>query len=281
MKNVIASIVAAAGLASLATADTSRLDMQVSTDGVTWSNNVNVAPGATVLVRGKVSFIQTGTATPVGFASLTWQPTLSNWVAGTDVLNAFADRGNNTNGGSVSDTAGTAGPFGRISPFGATGPTSTDPYRGHTQTAAGVNYLRIARTTITNWAGDGPTTGTSASNNFNGSGGLACVQKSSGNVGAADPPFQGSITDVVLFKFSVTVAAPGTRTLTVDAPLAGMSRNTTTGAREAAWFSSGSDNFGGIKAEVAVNTATISVPTPGGLAALGLGGLVAVRRRRR
>lgn len=282
MKNVIVSIVAAAGLASIATADTSRLNMQVSTDGVNWSSATNAAPGSTVQIRGVMSFIQTGTATPVGFASLSWQPTVSNWTA-ADSLVAFADRGNNTNGGTVLDTPGNPAPYGRITPFGSTGPTTSDPYRGHVQANAGTNYLRIARTTITNWVGEGATTGTSASNNFNGSGGLACVQKSSGNVNPSiDPPFNANINNVVLFKFAVTMSGDtAARVLTIDAPTAGMSRNATTGAREAAWFSSGADNFGGIKAAVEVGTASISVvPAPGALALLGLGGLVVGRRRR-
>lgn len=282
MKNVIVSIVAAAGLAGVASADTSQLNMQVSTDGVSWSSAANAAPGATVQVRGVMNFVQTGTTTPTGFASLTWQPTVSNWTA-ADTLQAFADRGNNTNGGSVLDTPGMPAPYGRISPFGSTGPTSSDPYRGHVQSNAGTNYLRIARTTITNWVGEGATTGTSASNNFNGSGGLANVQKSFGLVNpTVDPPFNSNITNVVLFKFAVTMSGDGAaRVLTIGAPTEGMSRNATTGAREAAWFSSNADNFGALKAEVAVGTATISVvPAPGALALLGLGGLVVGRRRR-
>lgn len=282
MKNVIASIVAAAGIATIATAQTSRLNMQVSLDGINWSSSVNAAPGSTVQLRGSMSFIQgAGTQTPTGFASLTWQPTVSNWT-GSDTLQAFADRGNNTNGGSVLDTPGMPAPYGRISPFGSTGPTTSDPYRGHVQANGGVNYLRIARTVITNWVGEGATTGTAASNNFNGSGGLATVQKGAGNVNpTVDPPFNGNIANVVLFKAAITLSGDATgRILTVDAPTAGMSRNTSTGAREASWFSSSADNFGTIKAAVEVGTATIVVPAPGALALLGLGGLAIGRRRR-
>lgn len=278
MKNLIASIVAAAGLASLASADTSRLEFQVSTDGINWSSTANVNPGTQVQVRARMNFIQTGTSTPVGFATLTWQPTVSNWDSTNDTIAAFANQGNNTNGGAVADANGQ---YGRILPFASTGPTSSDPYRGHTQSNAGVNYLRIARTTITNWVGQGPTSGTAASNNFNGSGGIANVQKSSGNVGSADPPYNAAIANVMLFKFAVTVGGTATRSLVVDAPQEGMSRNSTTGVREAAWFSSTADNFGSLKAAVETVTATINiVPAPGGLALLGLGGLAISRRRR-
>lgn len=281
MKNVIASIVAAAGIAAVASADTSQLNMQVSLDGINWSSAVDATPGSTVQFRGVMNFVQTGTVTPTGFATLTWQPTISNWT-GADTLAAFADRGNNSNGGTVADVPGMPAPYGRISPFGSTGPTTSDPYRGHVQMNAGTNYLRIARTTITNWVGEGATTGTSASNNFNGSGGLACVQKGFGNVSPTDPPFNPAITNVVLFKAAITLSSDtAARVLTVDAPTSGMSRNSTTGEREAAWFNGTADNFGGLKAAVQVGTGTISVvPTPGALALLGMGGLALGRRRR-
>ncbi|MBX3382287.1 MAG: PEP-CTERM sorting domain-containing protein [Phycisphaeraceae bacterium] len=280
MKNMIVTIVAAAGMAAIANADTSRLEFQVSTDGVSWSSSTNALPGSVVQIRARMSYIGTE-ATPIAFASLTYQPTVSNWTAG-DSLRPFANQGNNTNGGSVADTPGMDAPYGRISPFASTGPTSSDPYMGHVQNAGGTNYLRIARTTITNWVGQGPTTGTGAANNFNGAGGLATVQKGSGNVGPNDPPFRTGISDIVILKFAVQLsAATDIRTLLVSAPLEGMSRNATTGVREAAWFTSTSDNFGGIKAAVEVSDASINVvPAPGALALMGLGGLAVARRRR-
>lgn len=280
MKNIIATVVAAAGLATIANAQISRLSIETSLDGVSWSSGVrNVNPGATVQFRYSMSFDANGTtATPTGFSSLTFQPTVSNWT-GADTLAAFATIGNNTNGGTVTEASGQ---YGRISPFGSTGPTSTDPYRGHTQANSGVNYLRIARTTITNWVGAGLTTGTTAANNFNGAGGLACVQKAFALVGSADPAFNPAITNVVLAKFALTLSADGAaRTLVIDAPTDGMSRNATTGAREAAWFSSNTDNFGSIKGAVSVTSSSLNVvPAPGMLGLMGMGGLVALRRRR-
>lgn len=281
MKNIIASIVAAAGIASMASAQITQMDVETSLDGVNWAGgNRSVNPGTTVQFRYKVSFNLNGTtAVPTGFASLTFQPTVSNW-GGTDTLNAFATSGNNTNGGAVTEASGQ---FGRIIPFASTGATTSDPYRGHTQTVSGTNFLRIARTTITNWVGQGLTTGTSAANNFNGAGGLACVQKAfSLVVAGTDPAFNPAISNVVLAKFSLTLGADAAaRVLTLSAPTDGMSRNTTTGAREASWFSSNSDNFGGIKGAVQVADATLTiVPAPGAMALLGMGGLVALRRRR-
>lgn len=279
MKNIIASIVAAAGIASMASAQITQMDVETSLDGVNWaSGNRAVNPGTTVQFRYKVSFNANGTTvTPTGFASLTFQPTVSNW--GTDTLGAFATSGNNTNGGAVTEASGQ---FGRIIPFASTGATTSDPYRGHVQTVSGTQFLRIARTTITNWVGQGLTSGTSAANNFNGAGGLACVQKSFSLVTATDPAFNPAIANVVLAKFSLTLSNDGAaRTLVISAPTDGMSRNATTGAREASWFSSNTDNFGSIKAAVSVADASLTVvPAPGALALLGMGGLLAARRRR-
>jgi len=282
VKNIIASIVAAAGIASLANAQATLMTVETSLDGVSWASGTrNVAPGATVQFRYKVSFDpQASGITPVGFASLTFQPTVSNW--GIDTIANFATTGNNTNGGTVTDASGA---FGRISPFGSTGPTTSDPYRAAAQTVSGVNFLRIARTTITNWVGAGATTGTSAANNFNGAGGLACVQKAASLVVAGtDPAYNGAISNVVIAKFSLTLSSDTTaRTMVIDAPTDGMSRNATTGAREAAWFTNAADNFGGTKGAVTVTTASlnvVSVPAPGVLGLMGMGGLVALRRRR-
>jgi hypothetical protein len=242
-------------------AQVTRVVVETSVDGLSWSNNPRtVNPGANVQVRYKLSYDPAGsTAMPTGFASVTFQPTISNWIAGQDTLSPFAASGNNTNGGSVSEASGL---FGRITPFASTGPTTTDSYRGHVQTVGGVTYLRIARTSITNWVGQGLTSGTAAANNFNGAGGLACVQKGFSLVTANDPPFNPATADIVIARFGFTVSsAIQSRTLVADAPSVGFSRNPTSGAREGSWFSSNTDNFGSIKAAAGVSPATIIVGT--------------------
>ncbi|MEY3229914.1 MAG: hypothetical protein RL689_1, partial [Planctomycetota bacterium] len=258
---VLASIACTTGCVSASMAQVTRVVVETSVDGVTWSNNPRtVNPGANVQVRYKVSFDPAGTtATPAGFASVTFQPTISNWITGQDTLSPFAASGNNTNGGSVTEASGL---FGRITPFASTGPVASDSYRGHVQTVGGVTYLRIARTTITNWIGQGLTSGTSAANNFNGAGGLACVQKGFSLVTANDPPFNPATADIVVAKFGLTISsAIQSRTLVADAPTAGFSRNPTSGAREGSWFASNTDNFGSIKAAAGVSPATIIVGT--------------------
>jgi uncharacterized protein (TIGR03382 family) len=282
VKNLAISLVAAAGLATIANAQQiTRMDVQTSINGTDWSGGARqVNPGTVVQFRYAVTYVANGTtATPVGFASLTFQPTISNWT-NADTLSAFANAGNNGTGGSVTEASGL---FGRISPFAATGAVATDPYRGHIQTVSGTQYLRIARTVITNWVGVGPTTTTAAANNFNGSGGLPAVQLSQSQATGTQPAFNTSISNVVLAKFAFTLSADGaSRTLTVGAPTEGMSRIAATGARAASWFESASDSFGNIKADVQVVNATVEViPAPGALGLLGAGGLVALRRRRR
>lgn len=291
MKNVIGSLVAIAGLAAAANAQ-SLLNLQVSTDGDNWSNNVDVSLSAgqtaTVLVRAAISY--TGTGAAVGFASLTWQPVFGN-VRPSDSVQPFANQGNNTNGGAVVlDGTPMDGPFGRTQPFGATGPSGTQSYEaiahaGGSGGAPAGTYLRIARNDITRWMGTGATTGAAAVNNFNGAGGVACVQKGAGLVNpAVDPPFNGSITDVVIMQLALTVGGVGqgeSHIIDVIAPTDGMSRNSTTGAREASWFDSLFDNSGRTKGTVEVSPASITItPAPGALALLGLGGLVVGRRRR-
>lgn len=267
--------------------------MQTSADGVTWSSatSVSLSSGETaaVLVRGVATW--TGTATPVGFASLTWQPVLGNVRPGIDSVQPFADQGNNTNGGSVVlDASPLDGPFGRISPFGATGPSGTQRYAAtaHANNSGGApdgDYLRISRNDITRWMGTGPTTGAAAVNNFNGAGGIANVQKPFGLINpSVDPPFNGNIADVVIFQFSLQVggvAGGVTHVIDLLAPTDGMSRNSTTGTREASWFDALTDNSGRMKGAVEVLGGSITVtPAPGAMALL-IGGLATAARGRR
>lgn len=289
MKNVIGSLVAIAGLAAAANAQ-SLLNLQVSLDGVNWSDNVDVAASSgtptPVLVRASISY--TGTTATFGFASLTWQPVFGNVRAG-DEVRAFANQGNNLNGGGVIlDGSPMDGPFGRIQPFASTGPSGTQFYAAiaHSGGSGGApagNFLRISRNDVTRWMGTGPTTTASAVNNFNGAGGVACVQKAT--PGTADPARNNESTNVVIFQISLLVDGVGqgeTHVIDVLAPTDGMSRNSNTGNREASWFANlAGDNSGSVKGTVEVDGASITItPAPGALALLGLGGLVVGRRRR-
>jgi len=290
MKNVIGSLVAIAGMAVAANADTSKLDILVSKDGVNWSPSATFNPSAgetRAYVAYVMSYVGT-TAAPNAFASLTFQPVFSN-VRASDSVVAFANSGNNTNGGAI-DPRGNysaAGGFGRLKPWAATGPSTSQSYVVH-QHSAGAggapvgNFFRIARNDITRWAGTGTTTGTAAVNNFNGAGGVVAGQKQA--PGAADPARVAGTQNLVLMVLALNIGAvaPGaSHTIVADAPLAGMSRNSTSGAREASWWANTSENAASIKASVEVAGGEINIiPAPGALALLGLGGLVAGRRRR-
>ena len=163
---VLASIACTTGCVSASMAQVTRVVVETSVDGLTWSNNPRtVNPGANVQVRYKVSFDPAGTtATPAGFASVTFQPIFSNVRVGTDSVAPFAAQGNNTNGGAIDPRAdySAAGGFGRLKPWAATGPSTSQSYIVHTHTAgsggapAG-NFFRIARNDVTRWVGTGAT----------------------------------------------------------------------------------------------------------------------------
>lgn len=288
------SFALALGLAAGTTlaASSTNLNLQVSLDGLSWSNQVSYNPNLgqrRVLVRALVSWNSDDGVTPVGFAGLTWQPVVSN-VRASDEIAPFANVGNNTNGGAIDISSDPLnGPFGRVRPFAATGPSGLQSYIVHRHVAnsgdaPSGSFLRIARNDVTRWTGTGPTSGTGAVNNFNGAGGLACVQKGFPQVGPTDPAFRFGSTDVLIFQFAIDAGLldPGeSRTLGVDAPLEGMSRDSTTGARRATWFASTSDNFGSLIAAVNVTGASINlVPSPAALGLFTCGSLVMTARRR-
>jgi hypothetical protein len=271
----------------------SRLTLQASLDGVNWSDDVtfnpNLETSRRVLVRALMTWVGDGTSpTPVGFASLTWQPVFMN-VRSNDTIAGFANQGNNNTGGGVTlDNSPLDGPFGRVLPFAATGPTGLSSYSVHTHTEGSDGaplgrHYRIARNDINRWMGTGPTSGTGGVNNFNGSGGLATVQR---EAAAATPavPFVTQINQIVIAQFGLDVGllAPGeTSVINFDAPQAGLSRDPITGQSRALWFGALSDSFGTVATRVEVQNANINlVPAPHALVTLGvMAG--AMRRRQR
>jgi hypothetical protein len=279
MKKMIGSLVAVAGLSMAANAAVNtRIDWQVSLNNSTWSTNVEAAPGTLVFVRALASY--TGTAAPVGLASLVFQPTVSNYGA-TNVLSPFVNGGAGSNTSSpvgVVTNTGDPTQFGRISPWGRSSLSTTAFTRGHTHSAgsggapAG-NWLRIAQAHITSWiGGTGNTTGGS---------GIPISQLSDVGRTTADPAFVPTLQNVEIFKFGITVGAGQTATMVVDSPADGFgNRNSTTGEREVYWFGAMTESTGQVRGTALVNTASIAIPAPASLALLGLGGLVVARRRR-
>mgnify|MGYP001482996348 CR=1 FL=1 len=198
MKNVIGTLVAVAGLAAAAHAQTSIFDVQVRTGGGAWGSSVDVTPGTTVEARVLVSYNQGNGAAANGLAAANFQPTISNWTAGDAVL-PFLNQGTSPATGGVEDASGA---YGRVLPYAAPGISAANQLIVHQNNVGGVNYARIAQTPTTNWFGSG-----TLANNLNGSGSITTGQKSQSLTTPADPAYSTATQDLVLFKFAFTVDA--------------------------------------------------------------------------
>lgn len=296
MKKMLGSIVAVAGLALAANAQevNTQLKYQVSTDGLNWSSSLtNVAPGSSIQVRALVTYIGPGSA--AGLGGVTFQPVVSNWTAADTLLTTAGTPGNmgvGPTGGTRSNPIGTVddlpGVWGRITPFGLAAYNTSTYLRGHIGTGTAAGLLRIARADVTNWIGVGATSGVAGANNWNGGGGVNTSQIAAPSRIASDPAFNTQTQDVVVFKFGLTLgSATADRTLNITTPANGIGRNTTAGTaygqQYARWYASTSEVSPSLNGGASVTDASISVhvvPAPASLALIGLGGLVATRRRR-
>jgi uncharacterized protein (TIGR03382 family) len=273
MKSVIASLVAVAGIAVAANADiNTRVDMLVSSDGTNFSPEITVAPGATVQVLVSVSY--TGTAAPLGLASMVFQPTVSNFSAtALGFVNGGAGSNTSSPSGVISDSSGN---YGRISPWGRTAMTTATAITAFDNTSVGQpagNWLRIAQRQVTSWIG--------GAGNTTGGSGVNIAQLANVGRTASDPAFNPSTQNVHVFRFGFTVDAGALDDMIVDAPAAGFgNRDSTTGERQVYWWADLTESSGSIRGGADVHTATVHIPSPASLALLGLGGLAIGRRRR-
>lgn len=293
MKKVIGSMLAVAGIAMAANAQDTTIRYEASTDGGnTWSSSVNALPGSEVQVRARV--IWSGSTPVFGLSQVIFQPVVSNWTGADALITTPGTPGNNgigPVGGSRTTPLGTVpdapGVFGRITPFGANALSTSTYLRGQLGTGTAAGLLRISRADVTNWIGVGPTSGAAAVNNWTGAGGVSIAQIASVSRQPTDPAFNGD-NDVVVFKFGFTLgSSTDVRSLSVDTPLAGINRETSAaggnyGRVFASWFASSTASQGTrFYDSIGTDDATINVvPAPGALALIGLGGLVATRRRR-
>jgi hypothetical protein len=95
MKRAALAVAAMAGACGAASAEVNtRIDVLASTDGVNFAHEIGAFPGATVQVLISVSY--TGTGSPLGLASLVFQPTVQNFTP-TDTPLPFANGGAGSN----------------------------------------------------------------------------------------------------------------------------------------------------------------------------------------
>jgi len=271
MKKTLTGMLTIAGLCSAASAQ-GVVAIQVCPAGSqAWSSTLpNVQPGSAFDVRFVAAY--NGQGFPLGLASLTLQPTVSSWdnTGTAPATDALAPLVNGGAGGNRSTPLGVVEDlpnlYGRISPWGRALLTTTSFLRGHTHLNPAPmlpgTYLRIAQNHATSWIG-GP-------GNTAGVFGIPIAQINDSGRLASDPAFNSQTSNLVLFKFKVTLSTdPAPRTLSIDAPIDGFgNRNGSTGIPEIYWYSTMSEPVGTIRggppviipASVHVNACTATRP---------------------
>lgn len=301
MKKLIGSIVAVAGLAAAAGAQPitqlcyeARVFNAGNNDG--WGASVNALPGDTIEVRAVVSLLNGGNIAG-GLKQIVFQPVVNGWTGADALVTQDIDgAGTSTSqgvgiiGGARSPTqnpgvADVPGAYGRLSPWVANATTTSTFLRGHVGTGTAAGMLRIAQNHITNWIGVGATSGSTANNNVNGGGGISIAQIANPSRLPTDPAFNNGTSNLVVFKFSFLVGAGDGRSLVINTPDAGFNRTLSSGqyVPNIRWFANENEASASVQTAAVAEAATIRVvpvPAPGAMALLGLGGLVAARRRR-
>jgi hypothetical protein len=272
MKTVISALVAVAGIAAAANAASS-ITAQVW-NGSSWGSTAQVNPAidGTVLVRYVVS---TDNANAAALNGANFQPTVSNWAA-LDAAVLGATSGNFSVAADSSFETGNQ--FGRVAAFAFPNISAANTLKAH---IAG-STLRIAQQTVTNAPGAGVTF-----NNVNGSGGIPISQNIGGPGRPVGSPDVVSGTSVIVYGFRINLNSDNSNRnlgdVTKDLTLSGRSFSTGGATR---WFTpselaAGSSTASINEGPASFNDAFIDiVPTPASLALIGLGGVVAGRRRR-
>lgn len=306
MKKVLVSLLAVAGMAAVANAQveagTTSLTFQVW-NGSSWTNTVNAAPGSRVEYRVVVSYTGSS-ATPTALGSIRYQPTFSNADnSGASVDNNAPFANSGTSGSAISGSMLSAAQgqdgsaqasYGRVV-FGGTAMQAstlnvlTQFRHGDGAAANGApagSWIRLAGNSVTSWPLATLSAAQATTANLNNiARGVVAGQASEINpiTGAVNTFFVGGRTDLVIFRGAMLLSdSTAERTMVISSAAGSQDRvgaaNSADDTRFATWQTS---SFGGsFRSGVVVNNASIVIPTPGALALVGLGGLVAARRRR-
>jgi hypothetical protein len=316
MKNVIVSMVALAGIASgamaqgvLAEANGGRLSFQVW-NGSSWSSTVgNALPGQTVQFRAVVSYTGTNTAVSA-LGGITFQPTFSNadntgTGAAADQLGAWRNSGNQgsaipnsiLSAAEGADGNALANGYGRVT-YGGTAmnaaalSTITTFRHGGGAAQAGApagSWLRVAGSSVTSWPLAAlPTAADATATNLNNINRSVFSNQQAAINPATNLPNTFHVAgtqNLVIFRGAITLSdSTDLRTLSLNTAAGTLQRfggvNNADDLRYMAWQVAPTDS-NSYRVGITVEGASITViPTPATAALLGLGGLVAARRRR-
>jgi len=310
MKNVIVSLVALAGIAGVASAQIQQepvgaaLRYEVAVNGGAWSSSVNANPGDRVEWRAVLNISAPGAA---ALGSLFYQPVITNADnegASMDMLGDFRNGGQSGQGNTTlaqgllsvaeGNESGPLGSYGRVR-FGFTSRSAANSggLVGHRHAGTadadisgqsssnGLGYIRVAGSNNTSWYPESIPNGTVALNN------QILWGVVSDNPSPSSTWFLGGTTDLVLFRQALTLSdSTDARTLAITSEAATLFRSGgSAGTNDVRFMRSAATGEGGATATIRNGVEYVAgfinvVPTPGAVALLGLGGLVAGRRRR-
>lgn len=312
MKNVIVSLVALAGIAGVASAQITQepvgasLRYEVAVNGGAWSSTVNANPGDTVEWRAVLNITAQGAQ---ALGSIFYQPVIvnaDNTGPSMDMLGAWRNGGVSGQGNttlaqgllSVADgqNSGPLSSYGRVR-FGFTSRSTTTGNSGaltgfrHAASddtninglsaSGGFGLIRIAGSNNASWYPESIPAGSVALNN------QILWGVVSDNPAPTSTWFLGGTTDLVLFRQSLTLSdATDARQICITSEAATLFRaGGSAGTDDTRYMRSAAAGEGGATATIRNGVEYMAgcinvVPAPGAVALLGLGGLVAGRRRR-
>jgi hypothetical protein len=234
---------------------------EVSTDNVHWSSAVTVDPGMRVLVRARVSYIGTGSPTPIALASLGFQPTL-RIASGSledqgDTFLPFVNLGVGGNSSiptgvfTESQAANSPTLVGRFRPWGRVNLGATNAITVHHDA---MGLFRVSQLSQSH-----PISSNTGDPNGDGVGAIPFGQAYLTGRGPTDPPFDGRRTGIIIFRYAYTPGASvGDRVLVAGSPVEGMSQRAGT-ERQVYWWAETDGGTATIRGGAAISEATITV----------------------